>query len=66
MTNREDVDVVLTRIETIPEGLGEADSHHAPITLAPDKSYSFVSGLQTEMPADELINFNGWTILICE
>jgi hypothetical protein len=48
-TNRDDVDVVLTRIETLQDGLGEADLTTSQFTLVPGKSYSLVSGL---IPAD--------------
>ena len=51
-TNRDDVDVVLTRIETIQESPNSADLTTSQFTLGPGESYSFVSGLPTEDAAD--------------
>jgi hypothetical protein len=67
VTNRDDFDVVLTRIETIedrPDGV----SLIAPqITLGPNKSFSFVSGLQPEEAADIEDNEYGWkSNLVCD
>jgi hypothetical protein len=44
-TNRDDVKVVLTRIETIKGDPNGADLTTSQFTLGPGKSYSFVSGL---------------------
>ena len=52
VTNRSDVTVLLTRIETIPGDIGRSDLTTSQFTLGPTKSYSFVSGLPTEDAED--------------
>ena len=52
VTNRDDVKVVLTRIETIKGDPNGADLTTSQFTLGPGESYSFVSGLPTEDAAD--------------
>jgi hypothetical protein len=52
VTNRDDVNVVLTRIETIKGDPNRADLTTSQFTLRPGESYSFVSGLPTEDAAD--------------
>jgi hypothetical protein len=48
VTNRDAVDVVLTRIETIKGSSDGVDLPASQFTLAPADSFSFVSGLPTE------------------
>jgi hypothetical protein len=52
VTNRDDVKVVLTRIETIKGDPNGADLTTSQFTLGPGESYSFISGLPTEDAAD--------------
>ena len=51
-TNRDDVDLVLTRIETIQGVINGADLTTFQFTLSPGESYLLVSGLPTEDVAD--------------
>jgi hypothetical protein len=52
VTNRDDVKVVLTRIEPIKGDLNGVDLITSQFTLGPGESYSFVSGLPSEDAAD--------------
>jgi hypothetical protein len=64
VTNRDDVSVVLTRIETLQEGLGEADLTTSQFTLTPSKSYSFVAGLNTENAG--ISEYRWFNKVVCE
>lgn len=67
VTNRDDVDVVLTRIETIEDRPDGVDLITPQITLGPHKSFSFVSGLQPEEAADIEDNEYSWkSNLVCD
>jgi len=52
VTNRDDVNVVLTRIETTKGDPNGADLTTSQFTLGPGESYSFISGLPTEDAPD--------------
>ncbi len=51
-TNRDDVDIVLTRIETLQGSINGADLTTSQFTIGPGESYLFVSGLPTQDAAD--------------
>ena len=53
VTNRDDVNVELTRIETIKGPQFRADLTTSQFTLRPGESYSFVSGLPSEDAAND-------------
>ncbi|MCC2627580.1 MAG: hypothetical protein K0S14_1230 [Thermomicrobiales bacterium] len=60
VTNRDDVKVVLTSIETIMGAPSKADLTTSQFTLGPKESYSFVSGLPTEDAANAATDRYQW------
>ena len=60
VTNRDDVDVVITRIETIKGPTNGANLVGPKFTLGPGASYSFVSGLPSEDIADATKDRHQW------
>jgi hypothetical protein len=60
VTNRDDVNVALTRIETIKGAPLGADLTTSQFTLRPGESYSFVSGLPTEDAANAIKDRYRW------
>jgi hypothetical protein len=52
VTNRDDVNIVLTRIETIQGSIDGSDLTTPQFTIGPGDSYLFVSGFQAEDAAD--------------
>jgi len=59
-TNRDDVSVVLTRIETVLGTINGSDLTTSQFTISPGESYLFVSGLQTEDAADAASDQYRW------
>jgi len=60
VTNRDDVDVVLTRIETLKGPVIGANLAGSMFTLGPGASYSFVSGLPSEDIANATKDRHRW------
>jgi hypothetical protein len=67
VTNRDDVNVVLTRIETIQDAPNGADLTTPQFTLGPGESFSFISGLRPEDVADAANGQYRWlSKIVCD
>jgi hypothetical protein len=63
-TNRDNVNLVLTRIETIQGSVNATDLTTSQFTLSPGNSFSFISGLPTEDVADAANGQYRWLNMI--